>query len=114
MKKIVHTIIRGSIAFVFAVAPALAANNDPGVDQREINQQNRINQGIQRGQLTPREAGKLEAQQARIKQKEDRMAARNGGNLTSKDKAKLTRKQNKASSNIYTKKHNDQTADVGK
>ena len=77
MKKIVHTIIRGSIAFVFAVAPALAANNDPGVDQREINQQNRINQGIQRGQLTPREAGKLEAQQARIKQKEDRMAATN-------------------------------------
>jgi len=114
MKKLISMILTGSIACMFAVAPAFAANNDPGIDQREINQQNRINQGIQSGQLTPKEAGKVEAQQARIKQREERMAARDNGNLTAKDKAKLTRQQNRASKNIYGKKHNDRTANVGK
>ena len=38
------------------------------------------------------------------------MAARNGGSLTAKDKAKLTTQQNRASKNIYKKKHNDKTA----
>ncbi|HMK60753.1 MAG TPA: hypothetical protein VK452_06375 [Dissulfurispiraceae bacterium] len=114
MKKIISTIVSGSIACIFAVAPALAANNDPGIDQREINQQNRINQGIESGQLTPKEAGKLDAQQARIKQREERMAARNNGNLTPKDKVKLTKQQNRASKNIYKKKHNRKTANVGR
>ncbi len=114
MKKIIGTILTGSIICMFAVAPAIAANNDPGIDQREANQQNRINQGVQSGQLTPRETGKLDAQQARIAQREDRMAARNNGNLTTKDKAKLTRQQNRASRHIYAKKHNDKTVNVGK
>jgi len=114
MKKLISTVLTGSIACMFAVAPAFAANNDPGIDQREINQQNRINQGVQSGQLTPKETGKLEAQQASIKQREERMAAKDNGNLTAKDKAKLTRQQNRASKNIYTKKHNDKTANVGK
>ena len=114
MKKIIGTILTGSLVCMFAVVPAMAANNDPGIDQREANQQNRVNQGVQSGQLTPKEAGKLDAQQARIQQREDRMAAKNGGNLTAKDKAKLTRQQNKASKNIYKKKHNNKTADIGK
>jgi hypothetical protein len=42
MKKIISTILAGSIACIFTVAPALAANNDPGIDQREVNQQNRM------------------------------------------------------------------------
>lgn len=114
MKRIVGTILIGSIACMFAVAPAIAANNDPGVDQRETNQQNRINQGVQSGQITPRETGKLEAQRARIMQREERMAARNNGNLRAKDKATLTKQQNRAIRNIYAKKHNDRTANVGK
>ena len=139
MKKIIGTILTGSIVCMFAVAPALAANNDPGIDQNpngngdtaeffpgskqgirlNVRRQwdttyTRITQGVQSGQLTPKEAGKLDAQQARIQQREDRMAAKNGGNLTAKDKAKLTKQQNRASKNIYKKKHNDKTANVGK
>jgi len=114
LKKIITKIFTGSIACMFVVATAFAADNDPGIQQREVNQQNRINQGIQSGQLTPGEAGKLEAQQARIKQREARMAARDNGNLTARDKAKLTREQNRASGNIYRKKHNNRTANIGK
>ena len=113
MKKIITKIVTGSVACMFVVATAFAANNDPGIQQREINQQNRINQGIQSGQLTPREAGKLEAQQARIKQREERMTARDGGQLTAQDKSKLNKQQNQASRNIYTKKHNARTTNVG-
>lgn len=61
MKKIIGTILTGSLVCMFAVVPAMAANNDPGIDQREANQQNRVNQGVQSGQLTPKEAGKLDA-----------------------------------------------------
>ena len=107
-------IFTGSISCMFVVATAFAADNDPGIQQREINQQNRINQGIQSGQVTPKEAGKLEAQQARIKQREARMAARDNGNLTAKDKTRITRQQNRASENIYNKKHNNRTVNVGK
>ena len=114
MKKVIARIVTGSIACMFVVATAFAADNDPGIQQREVNQQNRINQGIQSGQLTPGEAGKLEAQQARIKQREARMAARDNGNLTARDKAKLTREQNRASKNIYRKKHNNRRVNVGK
>lgn len=113
MKKIISTILTGTIACMFAVAPSFAANNDPGIDKREAVQQKRIDQGVQSGQLTPKEAGKLEAQQASIKQKEERMASKHDGNLTKKEKAKLTKQQNKASKKIYKKKHNAKKADVG-
>ncbi len=45
MKKIVAMVLTGSIACVFAVAPAFAANNDPGIDQREVNQQTESTKG---------------------------------------------------------------------
>ncbi len=102
------TIITGML--ICASAAAHAGTNDPGIQQREVNQQERIDQGIQSGQLTPREAGRLEAQQARIQQNEARMKA--DGNLTGKERAKLTREQNRASRNIYRKKHNNRKVDV--
>ncbi len=91
-------------------AAAFAGTSDPVVQQREANQQQRIEQGVRSGQLTPREAGRLEAQQARIQQSEARMKA--DGNLTPRERAKLTREQNRASRNIYRKKHNNRKVNV--
>ena len=107
MKSVQAVIVAALLALT---AAAYAGTNDPVIQQREVNQQNRIEQGVQSGQLTPHEAGKLEAQQARIQQKEARM--KSDGNLTKKERAKLTRQQNRASRNIYRKKHNNRTADV--
>jgi hypothetical protein len=56
------------------------------------------------------EAGRLETQQARIKQTEERMKA--DGKLTKAERARLTHKQNRASKTIYRKKHNARTANV--
>ncbi|HMK42674.1 MAG TPA: hypothetical protein VK445_00895 [Dissulfurispiraceae bacterium] len=114
MKSLSSLITVTGLAISLTITPALAlaaGTDDPGIQQREINQQKRIDQGIKSGQLSPREAGKLETQQAKIKQDESRM--KSDGKLTKKERAKLTREQNRASKNIYKKKHNERRVNTG-
>lgn len=79
------------------------------INQRLQNQQARINQGIRSGELTRKEAGNLEAKEARIKNNErfDRKA--DNGKLTSTQRASLEKQLNKSSRNIYKDKHNGKT-----
>jgi hypothetical protein len=79
-------------------------NNEVG--QRRQNQQDRIAQGMRSGQLTAGESARLERQQQNINHEDARMRAANGGRLTAGDKGALNRRQNRASGNIYNKKHN--------
>ena len=76
------------------------------VDRREANQAGRIENGVASGQLTPGEAGRVERQQASIRNQEDRMRARDGGRLTGYDRARLQHRENRASRHIYRAKHN--------
>ncbi|HXZ11377.1 MAG TPA: hypothetical protein VEG64_03205 [Candidatus Sulfotelmatobacter sp.] len=79
----------------------------PGeIGQRQENQQDRIAQGIKSGQLTAGETAKLENQQQGINREISGMRQANGGTLTKADKAAVNQQQNKASRNIYNKKHN--------
>ena len=110
MQKWFKGVMAGVIAasLLLGSLPALAqSTNDPGIQEREKLQQQRIQQGIKSGQLTPGEAKRLEAQQGRIQGTEDRMKA--DGNLTKAERAKLARMQNRASRNIHHKKHNNKT-----
>lgn len=102
------TIAVGMLTLISAAA--FAGTNDPVIQQREQNQQKRVGQRVGSGALTTRETGRLETRQARIAQNEARMKA--DGNLTAKERRKLTKEQNRASRNIYRKKHNDWKADV--
>ncbi len=79
-------------------------NNEVG--QRRENQQDRIAQGIQSGQLKPGETARLERQQQSINREDAAMRHANGGPLTGADKKALNQRQNNASRNIYDKKHN--------
>jgi CRISPR/Cas system-associated endoribonuclease Cas2 len=85
---------------------------DPGhprvneVNAREQNQQNRIANGVKSGELTPRETVKLEKQQQHIDNQEKKDMAAHNGHLTKAEQVKLNKEQNKASKNIYAKKHN--------
>jgi hypothetical protein len=79
-------------------------NNEVG-DRRE-NQQDRIAQGVKSGQLTPGETAKLENQQQGINREVSGTRQANGGKLTNADKKAVNQQQNKASKNIYNKKHN--------
>ena len=85
-------------------------HDGPGVaGQRKENQQDRIAQGVKSGQLTPGETAKLERQQQGINREERGMREANGGKLTGADKKALNQQQNRASRNIYAKKHNGRT-----
>jgi hypothetical protein len=80
--------------------------NDPGIQQRMQNQEQRIQQGVNSGELTPKEAGRLEAREAKIKQDEARMKA--DGKLTAKERKRLNKELDNASDRIYKQKHDRQ------
>lgn len=94
-------------------ALALAANvfaAGPRTDQvvdRDVNQQERVENGLQSGQLNTREAGQIERDEARI----DRTEAHDlkDGKLSPEEQAQINRMQNKTSAEIYRDKHNDTT-----
>ena len=77
------------------------------VNQRERRQQRRIADGVKDGELTQKEARKLEKQQAKIHKAEARAKA--DGEFTAKERAKIQKRQNKASHQIYKEKHDKQT-----
>lgn len=76
--------------------------------QRNINQQQRIQQGIQSGALTPREAGRMERNQSRV----NRMEARAGadGHVGRHEQQHIQRAENRQSNAIYHQKHDGQRA----
>jgi hypothetical protein len=83
-------------------------NTDPKseVGKRAENQQDRIAQGVKSGQLTAGEAAHLENNEAKINHEVRNDRAANGGKLTSQEKAKVNRQQNRESRQIYRDKHN--------
>jgi len=87
----------GSVAF--------AQTATPKVTKRQHHQQQRIKEGIKSGEVTKGEAARLEAQQGKIAV--DKAKAKSDGVVTAKERAKLQREQNRASKNIYKKKHNE-------
>ena len=74
--------------------------------QRNVNQQERIEQGLQSGQLTTREAAKLEGEESRIDKMESR--ALKDGKLSPDERARIDRAQNQVSRDIYGEKHDAQ------
>jgi hypothetical protein len=93
---VLAAVLFGSVSF--------AQTATPKVTKRQHHQQQRIKQGVKSGELTKGEAARLEAQQGRIAV--DKAKAKSDGVVTPKERAKLNREQNRASRNIYRKKHN--------
>lgn len=75
--------------------------------ERQERQQKRIQQGVEEGSLTKKEAVKLEAKQAKLA-KDIREEKRDGGKLTAKEKYRINEKQDKLSKEIYREKHDAQ------
>ena len=76
------------------------------INERKENQQDRIAQGVNSGQLTPGETSRLEGREAALNHEEHNMRAADNGHLTAGDRARLNRQQNRLSRNIYRDKHN--------
>lgn len=98
-----------SLVFLAAAGTAAAQSNQtPNLDRREAQQQQRIAQGIQSGQLTPAEASRLEQREAKLNADEAR--AKSDGVVTKKERAHLQTEANRDSNAITRKKHNARVA----
>ena len=71
---------------------------------RDISQQQRIEQGLQSGQLDTREAAQLEREESAIDRTERRDLR--DGSLSASDRAQLQNEQNAVSRQIYQDRHN--------
>ena len=97
-KKILAALVASSFA-------GFAAAQTTGSEvQRDVNQQQRIEQGLKSGQLSTGEAAKLEKGETRIQKMEAN--ANKDGNLTDAEKAKIQKAQNAESRAIERDKHN--------
>jgi hypothetical protein len=93
-------LLLGTGAAAFAQTPATTV-------QRDVNQEQRIEQGLKSGALNTREAASLEREESRV----DRMQsnALKDGKLSATEQARLNAAQNKVSKDIYAEKHNSAT-----
>ena len=109
--KAMNAVLTGAALFVLS-APAIfaqsATTNDPPqtIQQRKENQQDRIGQGVQSGQLTAGETKNLETKEAGINKEEHTMRSEDDGHLTAADRSKINNQQNHVSNQIYDDKHN--------
>lgn len=85
---------------------AFAQANTPRVDQRQANQDQRIEQGVASGSLTQREANRLERGQQRVDNMENRAKA--DGVVTRQERVHLHQAQDVQSRRIYAQKHDRQ------
>jgi len=100
-----------SATTVALMLPAMAQTSQ-SINQRKENQQDRIANGVQSGELTAKETQKLEKKESDLNQEERDMRKLDNGHLTTADKATLNQQQNQLSKDIYKQKHDAQTQNV--
>lgn len=100
-------LIAAAIAAVISV-PVFAQANTPGIDQRQANQERRIDQGVASGELNARETARLERGQQRAENMETR--AKSDGVVTARERARIHNTQDRQSARIYRQKHDRQRA----
>ncbi len=96
----VGMLMLGMSGMVFAEAET------PVIDQRQANQEKRIDQGVASGQLNEREANRLNKQQEHINKIEDKAKA--DGVVTKGERARIDHAQDRASRHIAREKHDRQ------
>jgi hypothetical protein len=97
-----------TLAAAIALPAAAQTPSTPRVDQRQANQERRIERGEKSGALTGKEAARLEKGQARVQKMEDKAVA--DGKVTKRERVALEKAQDRQSRRIYREKHDKQTA----
>jgi len=93
-------------ALLLMTGISYAQAETPVIDQRQTNQEQRIDQGIASGQLNEREANRLNKQQEHVNKMEDR--AKSDGVMTKRERARIGAAQDRASRHIAREKHDRQ------
>jgi hypothetical protein len=103
---------------MFALAALMAsgsafAQQEGSVNDRRQDQQQRIANGVQSGQLTAGETKNLESREANLNREIHDDRAANGGKLTQQERQQINHQQNNLSHSIYNDKHNAPQAHYG-
>ena len=93
-------IAAAGVAVAFSASAQTAT---PNIDQRQANQQARIEQGKATGTLSKREAARMEAGQAKVQGMKQAAAA--DGKVTRAERKAIQQEQNKQSRRIHRQKH---------
>jgi hypothetical protein len=104
----------GGAAFAQAPAGQMAPTNPTAtsrIDQRQVNQERRVEQGEKSGSLTPKEAARLDKRESKIEA--DKVAAKSDGKVTKSERRKLRHEENHASRAIHRQKHDRQSSMPG-
>ncbi len=107
-KYIAPALLLGVLALPAAAQtpPPPPFHHPAGINTRFHDQQGRIHQGVQSGQLTRREQYRLEARDSRIRTQEYRDKL-SGGKFTHAERRHIQRELNGSSRAIYRDKHNN-------
>lgn len=97
-----------SALLMVAVLPLAAIAQTERMDQRQANQQKRIDEGINKGELTKSEANRLQKNQQRIQKMENRAKA--DGKITPEERRRIERAQDKQSHGIHRESTDRQKA----
>ncbi len=90
----------GVATILATVAPGAAET----IQRRDQNEQNRIEKGEKKGQLTPKESQRLEDQQKVIDQERSQAGA--DGKMTKREKKDIKHDQKRLNQDIEQKRHN--------
>ncbi len=94
-------------------ASAQSAPKEGSVNDRRQDQQQRIGNGVQSGQLTAGETKNLEGREANVNREIHADRTANGGTLTQQERRQVNHQQNNLSKSIYADKHNTNQAHFG-
>jgi hypothetical protein len=91
------------ITIVMSLGANAALAFTSGIDQRQSNQEARIEQGVRSGELTNRESVRLVRGQVELQKMENR--SKRDGVVTNRERARLHKKASGESGRIYRNKH---------
>jgi uncharacterized membrane protein YebE (DUF533 family) len=103
--KLLHVTL-ASLMLAVPLAALAQSTSTPGFDQRQANQERRIQQGVQSGSLTQQEAARLERGQDRLQSMENK--AKSDGVVTRQERVQLQHAENRQSERIAHEKHDRQ------
>ena len=98
MKKAVAVIVAG--VFAAGASPMLAKT----IRKRQAGEEHRIEQGVEKGQITPKEQQRLGTEEKIIE--EERGQAAEDGKITKRERRDIRHDQKRLSQDIHHKRHN--------
>lgn len=101
MNNSIRILVATAVATI--AVSAFAQTATPNIDQRQANQEARIQQGKATGTLSKREAARMEAGQAKVDGMKAAAAA--DGKVTRSERKAIKKEQNKQSRRIHRQKH---------